>query len=190
MNSTDPQAMLTCLRDSGRLSERKGRLFLVACCHRLCHLLNRRWLACLEVAEEFADGYAAPEDLRGARAEANTYVGGGPSEWAAEPEEDFDCTFYYHALCARECAGTAVLHALGARPLSVDTIQQASSSACGAVEHAAITAVLARPSEPGQPTSDAHPDGDAAAAVEAAKQADLLRGWAPSAARPHRRPGR
>src|SRR4051812_41922452 len=63
--STDPQAMLTFLRDNGRTSERKCRLFALGCCRRLWPLLTDTCcLRAVEVAEEAADGLARGEELR------------------------------------------------------------------------------------------------------------------------------
>jgi hypothetical protein len=66
--STQPQAMLTFLRDTGRATDRKLRLFAAACCRRVWHLVKHEGLLrSLEVAERFADGQASREELAAAR---------------------------------------------------------------------------------------------------------------------------
>jgi hypothetical protein len=61
----DPRQMQQALR--GRASERKLRLFAVACCHRLGPVLqDPRITAALDVAERHADGAATQADLEAA----------------------------------------------------------------------------------------------------------------------------
>jgi hypothetical protein len=66
---TDPREMLEALRAGGLLSERKARLFAVACGRRIWHLrpdeLSRRLV---EAMERYADGAATDEELDAALA--------------------------------------------------------------------------------------------------------------------------
>jgi hypothetical protein len=63
--STDPQKMLSFLRERGA-SDRKLRLFAVACCRTVEHLMRRRASrAAVGAAERYADGLAGePEVVR------------------------------------------------------------------------------------------------------------------------------
>jgi hypothetical protein len=59
--------MLTYLRDAGQLSDRKARLFGLACCRRVWHLLvEERFRRAVEVAERYSDGKATAEELSAA----------------------------------------------------------------------------------------------------------------------------
>jgi hypothetical protein len=81
LNATDPQAMLGFLRDSGRLTERKARLFAAACCRGIWPLLaDERSREAVRVVERWTDGRATKADL----ASANTAAGEPQdSRWAS-----------------------------------------------------------------------------------------------------------
>ncbi len=65
-----PVEMLACLH--GKVSDRKLRLFAVACCRRATPLLSPEILQALQVAELFAEGQATDRERRAARATAMT----------------------------------------------------------------------------------------------------------------------
>jgi hypothetical protein len=72
-----PELMLYFLRDSGKASDRKLRLFAVACCR---HLLRRvavdpRDIRAVDAAERYADGESTPAELDA----VSTYIWGPPS---------------------------------------------------------------------------------------------------------------
>jgi hypothetical protein len=101
LTAADPQAMLTWLRTtgwlserrdpnpllkvvSGRAKERKVRLFLCACCRRLWHLYSREEVrAALATAEDYADGRADRDRLRAALYAIHKARGAAPlsSRW-------------------------------------------------------------------------------------------------------------
>lgn len=61
---TQPESMLVFVAD--RTTNRKLRLFAVACCRRLWHLLPNDCRQALEVAERFTDGHASEEERQNA----------------------------------------------------------------------------------------------------------------------------
>jgi hypothetical protein len=81
---TDPLPMLEFLR--GKASDRKLRLYAVACSRGLWHLMtNPRSQRAVEVAEQYADGEATWGDMAAARAAVGAAVGAAAdtAAWAA-----------------------------------------------------------------------------------------------------------
>jgi hypothetical protein len=61
---SDPDRMLAHLREIGRVSPRKLRLFAAACCRRAWDLLDKHGRKAVLAAEQFADGLIGPGDVR------------------------------------------------------------------------------------------------------------------------------
>jgi len=79
LNCTDPTPMLEFLR--GKASDRKLRLFAVACSRRLWACIDALGRTAVEVAESFADGLAGPDEMRAARLACQGE--GGQAAWYA-----------------------------------------------------------------------------------------------------------
>src|SRR4051794_2365652 len=56
LHCSDPQLMLRCLRFHAKVSERKLRLFAIACCRRFWHLLTEEGRGAIDSGEQYADG--------------------------------------------------------------------------------------------------------------------------------------
>jgi hypothetical protein len=79
--ATDPVPMLLFLRDSGKASDRKLRLFACADCRSVWDsLIPLRVRRAVETAEQYAEGQASEEDLQRAQSLA------GGSAHAAQPQ--------------------------------------------------------------------------------------------------------
>ena len=75
LNSADPKPMLNYVRGK-RVSDRKLRLYAVACCRRIWHFVtDERSRKVVEVAEEYADGSVDRERLVAARDKAREVKG-------------------------------------------------------------------------------------------------------------------
>ena len=87
---TDPDALLECLRC--RVSERKLRLFVVACCRRIGHLVTEpRCKQAIEIAERFADDLVGAAELEEVHAAAQLSKplfadANWAAAWAAAPQ--------------------------------------------------------------------------------------------------------
>jgi hypothetical protein len=84
----DPESMLSFLRDRGLISDRKLKLFAVACCRRVWHLMrDERSRGGVEMLEQIADGRGSRQGLRevvDAASEADQWQEGEPeATWAA-----------------------------------------------------------------------------------------------------------
>jgi hypothetical protein len=63
----EPAAMVKFLRETDRLTERKARLFAVACCRHIWSLLDEHSRNAVEIAERYADRRATDRDRHSAR---------------------------------------------------------------------------------------------------------------------------
>src|SRR5262249_6151056 len=114
LSCQDPQAMLEWLRARGTLSERKARLFAVACCRQHSPLLVPSGSRQVGAAERYADGLARKEELAADWpseediARGQCPPSGGSADWGA----------FKAAGCAYEAARCAA-----ARDLSFDVGQ-------------------------------------------------------------------
>jgi hypothetical protein len=79
--AAEPHAMLEFLQSIGRPSERKLRLFAVACSRRMWDQIDGLGRHAVDVAEKFADGIAGAEELRAARLLCQG--AGGQAAWYA-----------------------------------------------------------------------------------------------------------
>jgi hypothetical protein len=89
----NPQTMLTFLR--GRPSERKFRLFMLACWRRIWHLLEPETREALEVADRFVEGDSCREELEAA------------FDWACSRQEGEETSVSYTTKALPLCVSPA-----------------------------------------------------------------------------------
>jgi hypothetical protein len=103
----DPTSLLHFLQNKG--TERTWRLFAVACCRRIDHLItDERSRRAIEMAARYAEGTATEEALEEARVAAQAAQDEAKrAEWTAEAEENFRLTPRYAAVSRRLFAARA-----------------------------------------------------------------------------------
>jgi hypothetical protein len=129
LGCTDPTPMLSCLRDSGKLSERKARLFAVACGRNVWRwMMDERSRQAVEVCEQYAEGLVGQKALKAVRRKAfaasKSPVPSSSSGYAAASEhaaivalnvcmntKRHDCQVMASATAG--CASSLVAHVLG-----------------------------------------------------------------------------
>jgi hypothetical protein len=111
----DPEPMLKFL--AGKTSDRLLRLFAVACCASIWHLLtDERSRKAVIAAEQYADGGMTEEQFARVRAAAHeAFFAAKDAEYVAEAEANFCSTPEYRVVCVELCAAGAVRAAVSVK---------------------------------------------------------------------------
>lgn len=144
---SDPTPLLAFLKN--KATDRKWRLFSVACCRRIGHLItDQRCRNAVEVAEKFADGQTTEEQLALARIATDEVEREAKhAEWCAEAEANFCLTVEYCRICSvlyAVCAARAAVNLKANEPDGGDE-EGSWCFAIAALKSAARSAALAMP---------------------------------------------
>jgi uncharacterized membrane protein len=178
----NPEPLLYFLRDKG--TDRQWRLFAVACCRRIGHLItDARSKRAIDVAERYAEGTVTEEELEAARIAAQQAQDEAKrAEYDTEAEEDFGYTPVYAAALCRLVAAAAARSAVCRDPRTTDaepgTFEAERWAPSNRLAAAAVgTNVFANFKGEQEATrrEDARPTVEAAEAVELCVQCQILR---------------
>jgi len=168
LTTTAPTPMLEYLR--GRATERQMRLFAVACCRRIWHLLtDDRWREAVRVAEAFADRQATEDELHSANWPVWNWAGNDGYEQAldAVPESGDDWPYEADSIARDEMRAPSACSAVSAT--NPREMIEAAKDAAEAV------AREVQPLRPGAAYERDNPLRRAARSAEVASQVAIVR---------------
>ena len=149
LKATDPLVLLEFLQASGKVGDRKLRLFAVACCQRVSDwMADEQTRKAVAVAERFAEGVADEGELNAARVAISTTASGSQYDaacLAAENTAELPVKASEAAICAAMAPAYAALPDNPRNPADAESIYKSTFLGEQVVQAALLRDIVANP---------------------------------------------